>query len=194
VTSVMTEASGDFRESSKILIAGIGNVFLSDDGFGVEVVKRLEERKAWPDVVCADVGVAGMHLAYELLEGYDVLILVDTMQRGEAPGTISILEVDPNGDQAEWRGSMDGHSVDPVATLSLLQELGGEIPSTFVVACEPQYLGEGMGLSPIVQEALDCAEEAINGLIKKLRATGSKRRQVSHEVSEMNATAAIRSI
>lgn len=175
-------------EGPRILIAGIGNVFLSDDGFGVEVVKGLEEREAWPDVVCADVGVAGMHLAYELLEGYDVLILVDAMQRGEAPGTVSVLEVDPHGDQSGWRGSMDGHSVDPVATLSLLEELGGEIPRTFLVACEPQYLGEGMGLSPIVQEAVDCAQEALDGLLRELCAAGYQRGQGSHDASERKKT------
>ncbi len=107
---------------TKILVAGIGNIFLSDDGFGVEVVRRLAGRDIPDGVKVADFGIRGIHLAYELLEGYEKLILIDALSRGDPPGTIYTLEPD---DVAASGAIPDAHGMEPLAVFAYLASIGG---------------------------------------------------------------------
>ena len=119
--------------AQSILIAGIGNVFLADDGFGVEVARLLGQRELPAGVKVADFGIRGMDLAYELQEDYDAAILVDAVPRGGEPGTLYVIE--PDAAQAE--GMLDAHSMDPVRVLGLAKVLGSMPPRVLVVGCEP---------------------------------------------------------
>ena len=116
-----------------ILIAGIGNVFLADDGFGVEVARLLAQRELPAGVKVADFGIRGMDLAYELQEDYDAAILVDAVPRGGEPGTLYVIEPDP----ARAEGMLDAHSMDPVRVLGLAKVLGSVPARVLVVGCEP---------------------------------------------------------
>ena len=110
----------------KVLVAGIGNTFLSDDGFGVAVLAALRERELPSHVELVDTGIRGMHLAYQLLDGYDALVIIDATQRGGAPGTVYMLEHDldapPTGEAA-----LDGHGMDPAAVLEGVRSLGVDV-------------------------------------------------------------------
>ena len=146
-----------------ILVAGIGNIFLSDDGFGSEVARRLASEPLPEGVRVLDVGIRGLHLAYELLDGYDLLILVDALATGAAPGTVSVFE--PEVDDLE--PAVDAHGMDPATVLSTLKGLGGEVGRVLVVGCEPASLEEGMGLSPVVAQAVDAAVDAVRRLVAR---------------------------
>jgi hydrogenase maturation protease len=151
----------------RILIAGIGNVFRGDDAFGVEVVRRLLARPRADGVRVADFGTRGHDLAYAVLDGYDVLILVDATRRGEPPGTLSAFELDPAA--AARVASAGGHAVDLPAALRLVCELGGAFPRVCLVGCEPAEFGpedEGlMGLSQPVESAVGRAVGLVEELI-----------------------------
>ena len=161
----------------RILVAGIGNIFLGDDAFGVEVAQRLV-RQPWPDGVrVVDFGIRGFDLAYAILDGYDATILVDATRRGEAPGTLYVIEPDqqdPGGTFAE----IETHGMDPIKVLHLVRMLGGEAPPVsrrmLVVGCEPATFGpegEGqMGLSAPVAAALDDAVRLVEQLVAQIRA------------------------
>jgi hydrogenase maturation protease len=153
------------------LVAGIGNVFLGDDGFGVEVVARLARRPLPEGVEVADFGIRGFDLAYALMESYDFAILVDALPRGGEPGRLFVLE--PDLAQVESHGMADGHSMDPIAVLRLVKQFGGEPPRLYVVGCEPASLGgeEGeMGLSQPVESSLDEAVTMVEDLVRQLLA------------------------
>jgi hydrogenase maturation protease len=135
--------------TARILVAGVGNVFLRDDAFGVEVVRLLSERPQPPGVQIRDYGIRGVHLAYELLNGYDLFVLVDAAPRGETPGTVTVLEVDLPSPEAQ--PVIDAHSLTPDAIFGLLSSLGGHPGQTLVVACEPAEIDAGMGLSDPVR-------------------------------------------
>lgn len=145
----------------RVLVAGIGNIFLSDDGFGVEVIKELEGTDLPPWVQIADYGIAGMHLAYDLMGGYDTTILLDATPHGRPPGTLSLLEADTDDLAAT---SIDAHGMQPEAVFRLLQLLGGDAGRVLVVGCEPACLDEGMGLSPEVTAAIPAAVRAVTEL------------------------------
>ena len=148
--------------SGRVLIAGVGNVFLSDDGFGVEVAGALATRELPAGIEVRDYGIRGLHLAYELLDRYDSLVFVDTIDLGDAPGTISVLEADPvRGLDADGQAvSMDGHSVSPNSVLNTLSTLGGRLRAVRVVGCQPETLAEGMGLSGPVAASIPIAADA----------------------------------
>jgi hydrogenase maturation protease len=152
-----------------MLVAGIGNIFLSDDGFGPEVLTRFRGRSAPAGVEVADYGIRGVHLAYRLLDGIDTLVLVDAAPHGAAPGTVSLLEVDPAEIPAENVGAppVDAHGMEPVAVLRLLRSLGGSVRRVLVVACEPKVVEEGMGLSPEVEAAVPAAVTLIEELLSE---------------------------
>jgi hydrogenase maturation protease len=117
---------------SRVLVAGIGNVFLGDDGFGVAVAERLAASD-WPDGVhVEDFGIRGMDLAYALAD-YDVAILVDAVPRGGAPGSLYVIEPSLEDDEAGF----DAHGMDPVSVLALARTLGGPLPRVLIVGCEP---------------------------------------------------------
>jgi len=147
-----------------VLVAGIGNLFNSDDGFGPEVVRRLGGR-AGEHVRVVDYGIRGMHLAYDLLAGYDTLVIVDAVPRGGAPGDVVVLEV---GAEDLGEGDFDAHGMEPTAMLASLGSLGGRLPPrTYVVGCEPLDTDEGIGLSAPVAAAVDRAVELVERLLEK---------------------------
>jgi hydrogenase maturation protease len=144
------------------LVAGVGNVFFGDDGFGVEVARRLQSEELPAGVRVADYGIRGVHLAYQLLDGYDTLILIDAIARGEAPGTVSLIEPRAGG---AADASMDAHGMDPAAVLALVRQLGGRIDRVLVVGCEPAEICERMGLSEPVARAVDEAARLVRRLV-----------------------------
>lgn len=150
-----------------VLVAGVGNLFLGDDGFGPEVARRLAAAPV-PGTRVVDYGIRGMHLAYDLLEGYDALVLVDAVPFADGcPGEVRILEITAN-DLGE--GRLDAHGMDPASVLANLEALGGHLPRTFLVGCQPADLEEGIGLSPRVREAVDPAVARVQQLVAGLRA------------------------
>jgi len=156
----------------KILVAGVGDVFHGDDGFGVEVVRQLREQGGLPaGVELADTGSRGIHLAYRLLEGFDVLILVDAIRHGEPPGTLCTLEHDLDA-RPETAPDLDGR--DPAAVLDLLDGLAGSmgvarpVGRVLVIGCEPAQLAERVGLSHRVEAAVQPAVRAVLELVTDL--------------------------
>ena len=141
----------------KTLVAGIGNIFFGDDGFGVEVARRLG---------VADYGIRGIHLAYDLLDGYDALVLIDALPMGEPPGTVCLFEPDIDG--LEPAPAVEGHSMSPAVVLGLLRSLGGEVPQVLIVGCEPLSVAEGMGLSAPVAAAVEPAVEVVRRVVADL--------------------------
>jgi hydrogenase maturation protease len=148
----------------RILVAGCGNLFLADDGFGVAVANRLLRTDLPDGVVVRETGIRGVHLVYELLDGWDTVIIVDASPRGEAPGTVSLVEPDPEADPAQ-AALLDAHSMNPDAVLATVRILGGEIGRILVVACEPAEITERMGLSPVVTAAVDEAVAMVRDLV-----------------------------
>jgi len=157
--------------TGRILVAGVGNVFLRDDAFGVEVIRLLAERPQPPGVQIRDYGIRGVHLVYELLDGYDLFVLVDAAPRGEAPGTVSVLEVELPSPEAQ--PVIDAHSLTPDAIFGLLSSLGGHSGRNLVVACEPAEVDAGMGLSDPVREALPHAVRAVEEILAQATGAGA---------------------
>jgi hydrogenase maturation protease len=148
--------------AAKTLVAGIGNIFNGDDGFGSEVAQRLVGRPMPAGVRVEDYGIRGVHLAYELLEGYDFVVLVDALSRGEPPGTLFVLEPDVDLDDVP---PLDSHQMDPRAVLGMVAEMGGKIGRLLLVGCEPADIGEGIGLSAPVAAVVDDAARMVEELI-----------------------------
>jgi hydrogenase maturation protease len=162
----------------RILVAGIGNIFLGDDAFGVEVARRLARAELPDGVEVADFGIRGLDLAYALQADYDAAVFVDTAPRGERPGTISVIEPELGGDEV----AIDTHGMDPVRVLGLARALGRVPPRVLVVACEPERIvhGEhdedlvGELSEPVraaVDEALPLVESLVADLAAELRST-----------------------
>lgn len=159
----------------RVLVAGIGNIFLSDDGFGVEVASRLASRELPVGVKVVDFGIRGVHLAYELLDGYDALILIDAMPLNEPPGTLVMFE--PEIDRAsrdEVAPVIEAHSMTPGVVLGMLDGLGGQMARTLVVGCQPATVEEGIGLSPTVAAVLDDAVSLVEEKARDLCATAKE--------------------
>jgi hydrogenase maturation protease len=155
-----------------ILVAGIGNIFLGDDAFGVEVARRLSVRPQPEAVRVADFGIRGYDLAYALLDGYDTTILIDACPRGDAPGTLYVIEPDLTnlGGPEEQQGAVEAHSMNPLNVLRLASSMG-PLKRVLLVGCEPQTFGpdEGqMGLSEPIEAVLDDAVKMVESLIEKL--------------------------
>jgi hydrogenase maturation protease len=148
----------------RTLVGGCGNVFLADDGFGVEVVARLRDHDLPEGVTLRDVGIRGVHLVYELLDGWDTVILIDASPRGGAPGELYLIEPDPEMDPAEIP-MLDAHGMNPDAVLAMVRILGGELGRILVVACEPAEITERIGLSPVVAAAVDEAVSMVRDLV-----------------------------
>jgi hydrogenase maturation protease len=150
----------------RILVAGIGNLFLGDDGFGPEVVRRLAGHDSLPDGVrVADYGIRGMHLAYDLLDAYDTLVLVDAMPAEGTPGEVVVLEVTA-ADLAG--GEFDAHGMHPAAMLANLDRLGGTLPATYIVGCRAADTDARIGLSEPVAAAVPDAIAAVQTLVGRL--------------------------
>jgi hydrogenase maturation protease len=157
-----------------ILVAAVGNLWLGDDGFAGEVAKRLRERGVPEDVAVADFGTGGLDLAYEVMRGYDALVLVDvSRQRGE-PGTLYVMEVDPDTIESsiEDGAMIDPHGMDPQTVLRFVKTTGGWPGKVVVVACEPEQVEEvSLGLSPRVEAAVDRAVDLVVETVEELRCT-----------------------
>src|SRR5436309_7524179 len=138
----MSNTSSSERTPKRILIACIGNIFLGDDGFGVEVAQRLQSRKTKqypPGVEVIDFGIRGMDLAYTLLDDYDTLVLVDAVPRGGPPGTLYLIEpdltgIDPEKGAEASREALDAHSMDPVKVLAFARTLGARPIRTLLIS------------------------------------------------------------
>jgi hydrogenase maturation protease len=159
--------------AARILVAGVGNIFLGDDAFGVEVVRRMAHRPVPPEVLVIDFGIRGIDLAYALLEDFDGAVLVDAVSRGGEPGTLYVLEPDLDnlGDPSEGPPVVEAHRLDPVNVLRLAQALGGPAPALRIVGCEPGTLDtaeeRGSLLSGPVEAAVAAAITLIEGLIQE---------------------------
>jgi hydrogenase maturation protease len=172
--------------TGRTLVAGVGNVFLGDDAFGVEVVRLLAGRPYPPGVQVCDFGIRGVHLVYELLNGCDLFVLVDAAARGEEPGTVTVLEADlpePAPDAAA-QPVMDAHSLTPDSIFAMLSALGGHPGRSLVVACEPADVSPGMGLSGPVQEAVPHAVRAVEEILAQAGAAA----QDEHAADEQETT------
>ncbi|HZU39474.1 MAG TPA: hydrogenase maturation protease [Solirubrobacteraceae bacterium] len=158
----------------RVLVAGIGNVFLGDDGFGVEVVSRLSRRPLPDGVDVVDFGIRGMDLAFALADGYEAAVLIDATERGQPPGTLEVIEPEPPED--DYAG-LQGHGLDPVAVLAVARRFGALPERVLVVGCEPATIGDPDGediqaeLSPPVLAAVEAAVTLVEGLIGELTAT-----------------------
>ncbi len=157
----------------RILIAGIGNIFLGDDAFGIEVVRRLSTQELPQNIRVTDFGIRGYDLAYALLDGYDTTILVDACPRGEPAGTLYVIEPDVSefGGPEERQNAVEAHSMNPLNVLRLATSMGGPLKRVLLVGCEPGTLGpeEGqMGLSEPVEAAVDEAVKLVKSLIAKI--------------------------
>jgi hydrogenase maturation protease len=156
----------------RILVAGIGNAWLKDDGFGGEVVKRLESRELPEGAAVFDFGTGGLDLAYEVMRGYDALVLIDVSRQGCEPGTLYVMEALKDDVEA---GIEDGqvvnpHAMDPQTVLRFVKTLGAWPGKVVIVACEPAEVEEmGMGLSPAVESAVDGAVGVVIETIEELR-------------------------
>jgi hydrogenase maturation protease len=157
----------------KILIAGIGNIFLGDDGFGVEVAQRLG-RLAFPaGVRVRDFGIRGFDLAYALMEGYETTILIDAYPGDASPGELSVLEPDLDGlNSPDMQGNfVEPHAMNPVNVLRMAVGMGAELRRVLLVGCVPATLGpeEGqMGLSEPVTRAIGEAVKLVENLVERI--------------------------
>lgn len=153
----------------RILIAGIGNIFLGDDAFGVEVAQRLALRSLPDEVRVIDFGIRGLDLTYALLDGYETVLLVDAVPRGGSPGTLYVLE--PARDESV-PASIGTHGMDPVQVLRLAEAMGGKVERLLLVGCEPapaeDYEDMQPGLSTPVRAAVEEAIPLLESLIARL--------------------------
>lgn len=148
----------------QILVAGIGNIFLGDDGFGSAVLRHVRCDHA--GVRPVDYGIRGMHLAYDLLDGWDAVVLVDALPNRGAPGTVHVFEADHESLSAA--AGLDAHAMDPATVFASLTALGGTAPRTVVVGCEAGSTDDGIGLSPPVAAAVATAVDAVQRVIAEL--------------------------
>jgi hydrogenase maturation protease len=168
---------------TRVLVAGVGNIFLTDDGFGPEVIRNLTGRQFPPGWHVKDFGIGALHLAYALLDGYDVLVIIDAAPRGLAPGTVSLIEVDPSA-KVEEVPVLDGHSLSPTAILGSLGSLGGQVQRALVLACEPADVSEGLGLSDVMAQAVPVALAALADLIVELAREEPGQQEVEQQTVE----------
>ncbi|RDI61602.1 hydrogenase maturation protease [Nocardia pseudobrasiliensis] len=150
--------------TTTVLVAGIGNIFLGDDGFGPAVLRRLSGTRE-SGVRVADYGIRGMHLAYDLLDGWDALLLVDALPNRGAPGRIEVLRAEPDCPAAQ----LDAHAMNPEAVFAAVRALGGAVPPTVVVGCQVASVEEGIGLSEPVAAAVPAAASVVETVLAQLR-------------------------
>ncbi|MCK4177976.1 hydrogenase maturation protease [Aciditerrimonas ferrireducens] len=179
----------------RVLVAGIGNVFLGDDGFGVAVAEQLARRSWPPGVTVQDSGIRGVHLAYQLLDGWDVVVLVDAVAGQDPPGTLRVVELPLPGSEGaavpgggrdpalgEQEGvAMDAHGMDPETVLAMAGSLGAEVGLVLLVGCVPGRLAEEMGLSDPVARAVPAACRLVEELVEEAT-RGAVRRPAGEEV------------
>jgi hydrogenase maturation protease len=158
--------------SARILIAGIGDLFHGDAGFGVEVARRLETYPLPNGVAVEDVGIRSLHLAYAMLDRPDLLLVIDAVRRGGAPGTIYLMDVSALA-SATPRELSETHGMSITTVVTAAWTLGGKSPPILLVGCEPEFVGERMGLSAVVKGAVANAEDLIRGTIARWLGSGA---------------------
>jgi hydrogenase maturation protease len=188
--STMTLEFSDAESAGypRILVAGVGNIFLGDDAFGVEVAQRLMARPQPEGVRVVDFGIRGLDLAYTLLDGYEAVVLVDAAPRGGTPGTLYVLEPDmePLTSLEEEVPMVETHSLHPTRVLRLVAAMGGRVPHLVVVGCEPGPSAEDdftAGMSAPVKAAVDEAVPLVESLVARLL---NDRRETGAAASEKN--------
>jgi hydrogenase maturation protease len=153
--------------AARILVAGIGNIFLGDDGFGTEVVRHAGMPADDPNVRVTDYGISGMHLAYDLLDKWDTLVLVDAIPSRGHPGTLHVFQADH--ESVSGSTGLDAHGMDPATVFASLRALGGSPPYTVVVGCEAGSVEEGIGLTEPVAKAVPRAVRAVEEIVAALQ-------------------------
>jgi hydrogenase maturation protease len=164
-------AEAQKSQSLSILVAGIGNIFLGDDGFGVEVATRLAEKQFPEGVQVVDFGIRGLDLAYALMDGPETTILIDACPRDAAPGTIYVMEPDLSAFDAPGNVAVDAHAMNPLSVLRMAKSMGAPLKRILLLGCEPATLGpeEGqMGLSEPVEHAVEEAVKLTESLVARI--------------------------
>ena len=155
----------------RILVAGIGNIFHGDDGFGVEVARRLMSRELPAAARVVDFGVRGLDLAYAMQDGYENTILIDAFPHGQPPGTVSLVKPDTEQIPDGPGNLVEPHSMNPMNVLRMAKAMNGSLNQVLLIGCEPATLGgdEGrMGLSEPVEQAIEKAVNATEALVKRI--------------------------
>jgi hydrogenase maturation protease len=167
----MKTTSQPVTQKKRVMIAGVGNMFLKDDGFGGAVIKKMHSRQFPEGVEVKDFGTGGLKLAYDLMKGYDELILLDASARGEKPGTLFVIEPDEkdfNADLMEG-GPIDPHGADPVTVLRFVKSIGSWPGKVMIVGCEPETVDDfEIGLSCPVSAAIDKAVEMVDEILHEM--------------------------
>jgi hydrogenase maturation protease len=156
-----------------ILVAGVGNAWLHDDGFGGEVARQLERRELPRGVTVMDAGTGGLDLAYEVMRGYDALVILDVSRQGGEPGTLYVMEPDEEEIEAgiEDGQTINPHGMDPQTVLRFVRSIGAWPGRVVVIACEPQEVEEmGWGLTEEVEQAVQRAVELVLETVEELLA------------------------
>ncbi len=164
-------AAPEAKHERSILVACIGNIFFGDDGFGVEVARRLLARPQRETVSVIDFGIRGFDLAYALQDGYDTSILVDAWPHGQPPGTVSVVEPDLNQLDGAPGDFVQPHAMNPMNVIRMAKAMNGSLRRLLLVGCEPENFGpdEGLiGLSPAVEAAIDRAVTEIEHLVNRI--------------------------
>lgn len=167
-----TENDLERVREKQILVAGVGNAWLQDDAFGGEVVRRLEKQGVPSGVMVLDFGTSGLDLAYEVMRGYDALVLVDASRQGDVPGTLYVMEPEQHefAPSIEDGEAIDPHNMDPQTVLRFVNATGGWPAKVTVIGCEPGEVDEpGMGLTPAVESAVAGAVELVLKTVAELQ-------------------------
>lgn len=157
---------------NSILVAGIGNAWLRDDGFGGAVARRLEQRELPDAVAVMDAGTGGLDLAYEVMRGFDALVLLDVSRQGGEPGTLYVMDVEEDSIEAQIEDgdTINPHAMDPQTVLRFVKSIGAWPGKVIVIACEPANVEEmGWGLSEQVESAVERAADVVLETIAELR-------------------------
>ncbi len=164
------ESAGEGASAKRILVAGIGNAWMRDDAFGGKVAERLEDVELPAGVAVFDFGTGGLDLAYEVMRGYSALVLVDVSRQGGEPGTLYVMDADPEDIEAIGDGEVvSPHGMDPQTVLRFVKTVGGWPGKVVVIACEPGDVEEmGLGLTPTVEAAVDRAVELVRSTLREL--------------------------
>jgi hydrogenase maturation protease len=169
IEPVVAEQPEPAARTPRILVAGIGNIFCGDDAFGVEVAQRMTARPLPPGVTVTDFGIRGFDLACALLDGYDLVVMVDACPRGTPPGTLHVIEPDLADLDAEGQTWVEPHGLDPLNVLRLARGMGGALSPIVLVGCEPETLGGEDGVMGLSDRVASAVTEAL-GLIDSLLA------------------------
>jgi hydrogenase maturation protease len=168
----MSAAPEAAQARKQILVAAVGNMWMRDDGFGCEVVKRLQATEQPHGVHVVDFGTGGLDLAYEVMRGYDGLVLIDVSRQGGTPGTLYVMEATPESVEGRIEDGdvLNPHAMDPQTVLRFVKTVGGWPGKVMVVACEPEVVEEmGIGLSDAVAAAIDRAVALVGETVEELR-------------------------